>query len=104
MSSSLFRLIGREDGMQAPRGRHRKDYLSLAIPRRAASAAAWPRERTPSLRRIDDTWWATVFSERNRCEAISALRRPLATRASPSSSRVVSPAGLRSVDALGPPG
>ena len=49
-----------------------------------------------------ETWWATVFSERNSRPAISALRSPSATSATTSSSRVVSPAGFSRVAARGP--
>ena len=48
------------------------------MPSRWASALASPRVRTPSLRRIAETWWPTVFSERNSRSAMSALRRPCA--------------------------
>ena len=48
------------------------------MPSRSAAALASPRVRTPSLRRIAETWWSTVFSERNSRSAMSALRRPSA--------------------------
>ena len=57
-------------------------YLSWpAMPSRAAAAAASPRVRTSSLRRIAETWWSTVLAERNSRSAISALRSPWATSA-----------------------
>ena len=78
--------------------------VELAMPRRAASRAAWPRLPTPSLRRIADTWWCTVFSDRNSRAAISALDIPSASSASTSTSRRVSRAGLVSVSRRGPRG
>src|SRR5207237_10180046 len=44
-------------------------------------AAAWPRVLTPSLARMAETWWSTVFVERKRRSAISPLVRPAATMA-----------------------
>src|SRR4051794_25778939 len=72
------------------------------MPRRAASAPAWLRVETPSLRRTAETWWAAVFSDTKSRPAISALRSPSATSATTSSSRAVSPAGFSRVAARGP--
>ena len=58
-----------------------------AMPSRTAAALASPRVRTSSLRRIAETWWATVLSERKSCSAMSAFRSPCATSARTSSSR-----------------
>src|SRR4051812_26206590 len=43
-------------------------------------AAASPRVRTPSLRRTAETSWSTVLTERKSRAAMSALRRPSASR------------------------
>ena len=71
-----------------------------------ASAAACPRVRTSSLRRIADTWWSTVFCDstsRSRSRRCGALRprvrapRPLVQSVRPDSplSTVSAPAGAR---------
>ncbi len=43
---------------------------------RPAIATAWPRDCTPSLDRIADTWRSTVLVETNRRLAIAELRKP----------------------------
>jgi hypothetical protein len=49
-------------------------YLSWpAMPSRTAAAPASPRVRTSSLRKIAETWRATVLSERKRCMAALEL-------------------------------
>ena len=73
-----------------------------SAPRRVAARAASDRVRTPSLARIDETWWSTVLGETNRRWAMSALRRPSATRARTSISRGVRWAGLARVAGRGP--
>ena len=58
-----------------------------------AIAAAWARERAPSLARMRDTCTLAVFSLMNRRSPIWRFVRPAATRSSTSSSRAVSPKG-----------
>lgn len=47
------------------------------MPSRTASALAPLRVRAPSFRRIAETWWLTVFSERNSRAANLGVREPL---------------------------
>src|SRR5207344_3044429 len=81
-----------------------RSYPSSSTSARLAAATASPRVRASSLRRIAETWWSTVFSERTRCSAIWALRSPSASRVRTSSSRAVSPAGFSRVLGRGPRG
>jgi hypothetical protein len=46
-----------------PAGARRTNGFYLVSPSLVASAAAWVRVRTLSLRRIAETWWSTVFSD-----------------------------------------
>src|SRR2546423_5530591 len=71
------------------------------MPNLRAAAAASPRDAAPSFWRIAETWWPAVFSEMKRRLAISALLRPLSSRASTSTWRRVSCAGAASVEARG---
>ena len=63
----------------------------LQQPSLAAAAAASPRVRTSSLRRIAETWWSTVRGETTRRAATSAFLSPSATSCRTSSSRPVRP-------------
>ena len=73
-------------------------------PRRRGTAAAAARFGSPSFLSTDETWWSTVFSERNKRSASWAFVRPCANRASTSNSRAVCPAGLARVCCRGPRG
>jgi O-acetylserine/cysteine efflux transporter len=73
-----------------------------SIPSRAAAPAASARLRTPSLARMAETWWSTVLVETTRRWAMSALRKPSATRARTSVSLGVRLAGLARVEGRGP--
>src|SRR5438552_15078133 len=54
-----------------------------------AAATAASRVETESLERTEETWWSTVFADRYRRAAISALVSPCASKAMTSSSREV---------------
>ena len=88
------------------RAGHRPGLHHLGVfekPEPAAAAAASARVRTPSLRRIAETWWSTVRVETTSSSAISALRFPAATRRARRPPRV-RPAGFARVAGAGPAG
>src|ERR671914_698868 len=66
-----------------------------------ASITSWARSRAWSLARTRLTWVLAVAALTTSCSAISALERPLATRASTSRSRSVSEARAAGVTGLG---
>ena len=72
--------------------------------RRSVRRSLHRRERTFNFDKTADTWWSTVLLETNSERAISALRRPCASRSKTCSSRLVRLCGLLRVLSFAPRG